>query len=359
MVTNSTPLTLGIIGLRDQGLVFGRTLAEMGHRLIGVDISANAREEFKERFGADTCEDLDQLFEYDIDGVVVASPNKYHVQPTITALQNGYDVFVEKPLANDLESAQRIAAVERDVDPFCMVGHHFRHLSSYKLLKEYVNNGYFGDIYHVESRLIRRRGIPGRGSWYTSSDIAGGGAVMDLGSHSLDLIFQLFESTELKDVMSVPRTKFGDQEEYTYRHMHGQEGKPHRFDVEDSATVLLETTEGQTANLEIAWAANCESKHEYYIYGTEAGAYLDLTAASFSSSGPEDKTGSATTLELFEVREIDTPHFFDVSLDSNTSDPYMTQFNQYVESIRDKTSVVEGSVDEALAVQKAIHEIYE
>jgi predicted dehydrogenase len=183
---------------------------------------------------------------------------------------------------------------------------------------------------------------------------------MDLGAHSLDLIFQLFESSELKDVMSVSRTKFGDDKEYTYRNMHGEEGKPHRFDVEDSATVLLETTGGQTANLEIAWAANCESRHEYYIYGTEAGAYLDLTDASFSSSKKEENRLN-TDLELFEVKKIETPHFYDVNLDANTSNPYKKQFKQFIDAIKGDSAAaaVDESVDQALAVQKAIHKIYD
>lgn len=351
--------TLGIVGLKYQGMVFGRKLHQMGFDLKGADVSPSARTEFGSRFDATTYENLEQLLESDIDAVIVASPNKYHTQPTIKALRNGYNVLVEKPLAQDLDHARQIAEVEEEVEPSCMVGFHFRFLAAYQVLRDFVHDGFFGDIYHIEARQIRRRGIPGRGSWYTSKDIAGGGAVVDIGVHSIDLILDLFDWPTVNDMMSVTRTKFGHLEDYTYQHMHGEEGKPHRFDVEDSASALLQMEGDQTASMELGWAANTPSSHEYYIYGTDGGAYLDLADASFDSTGhssPDTLTGDVT---FFDARETSSAYFVDMDVGIERKDPYEEQFNAFFEMIEDGSPPLRNSTEEAIRVQEVIEEFYQ
>ncbi len=83
----------------------------------------------------------------------------------------------EKPLAHTLESAERIAAAAEVADGFCMVGFNNRFADPVEVLKNYQDEGRFGEMKHVEANYVRRRGIPGRGSWFTSKDVAGGGSL--------------------------------------------------------------------------------------------------------------------------------------------------------------------------------------
>lgn len=356
---NYDTTTIGLVGLRDQGLIFGQVLDDLGLNLAGADVNPDVRETFERQFDADTYDDPKQLFEADIDAAVICSPNKYHVEPAIAALRHGYDVFVDKPLSHDLAGAQKIAAVEQEVDQFCMVGFHFRFDSACRILGEYIDDGYFGEIYHIEGRHIRRRGIPGRGTWYTSKDIAGGGAAIDIGVHVVDIILSFLDTPQIEEMMGVTRTKFGHREDYIYQHMHGEEGKPHRFNVEDSATMLLETDTGASASAEVAWAANGDPEHEYHIYGTDAGATLDLADTSFSEGYTRDETGAHNRITIYEARTKGEPHFSTSELEVERNDAFTAQFEYFLDHVESGEQPPINTAAQAVRVQNVISELYQ
>lgn len=352
----STHLTIGLVGLGAQGLVHAETLTELGHALMGADVRSEARQEFEQRFDAVAYEDISDLYAADVDAIVVTTPNKFHERSIVPALQHGYDVFCEKPLAHTEASAERIAHTAAEEDGFCMVGFHFRFVESVSILKEYIDEGYFGDIYHVEARQIRRRGIPGRGTWYTSNELAGGGALVDIGVHSIDLCLYLLDFPTFEDVMGITRTNFGDREDYAYRVMHGEEGKPHRFNVDDSATVLMQATTGQTATIEVAWAANTDACHHYYIHGTDAGAFLDVTSATMTSGTPKNRDGD--DLIVSETRHQGNTHFFDGSVSTDSENAYRKQFEQFTTAVG-TNQPPQPDTEQALEVQRIVDSIYE
>ncbi len=89
-----------------------------------------------------------------------------------------------------------------------------------------IDRGDLGKVTHIEANYVRRRGIPGRGSWFTRRQIAGGGALIDLGVHAVDLAMYLLDYPDTKEVNGVTRSEFGSREEYAYLEMWADDSGP-------------------------------------------------------------------------------------------------------------------------------------
>ena len=348
----SEVLKVGIAGLGTCGIHRAEILADFGHTIYGSDASPEARGEFEDRVGTDVFSSPDELFERDLDGVLVTTPNKFHEPVATGAMERGFDVFIEKPLAHTLESAERIAATARETGQICMVGFQNRYLNVSKILKWYIDEGFLGEIRHVQAAYIRRRGIPGRGSWYTSADIAGGGAVIDIGIHIFDLLNHFLNSSEIKDVSAKTRRDFGHQESYAYLNMWGEDAAANMFDVEDSASAFFEYDNGTTTTVDIAWAANAESTHWYQFYGTKGGAVLDIT------DHLEKAGGVVQALQFYGANSGGVDHFLDAAVTANNNDPYRDQLLAFIKAIIDDTQPSMNTLDQALAVQRTVDRIY-
>lgn len=351
MNTNAR-LDIGVVGLGTHGLHRAEILREFGQRVYGSDASPEARREFERQVGDDHFETPRELFEQDLDAVVITTPNKFHAPVATEAMERDIDVFIEKPLANSLENAQRIATVADETDRICMVGYQSRFLNVCKILKWYIEQDYFGEIRHVQSAYMRRRGVPGRGSWYTSKEIAGGGALIDIGIHVIDLMLYFLDESRVDDMTSVARSSFGGRESYTYLDMWGEDDDAHMFDVEDSVSAFLEFEGNTTATMEVAWAVNAESVHTYHIRGTDAGARLDITDVLNATADVHQ------SLRLFEARSGGADHYLDSAVTTNRNDPYKEQIETFIDAVATNEPPSINTVEQALAVQRIVERIY-
>lgn len=353
---DATNLTVGIVGLGPHGTNHVELLQELGHDVIGVDADVAARETFTERYDEPALDSPDDLFERDVDAVIISTPNKFHEVTATAALEAGHDVMLEKPLAHTLESAERIAAVAAETGNICMVGFHHRYRNVCRVAKQYADTGYFGEISHVDARFIRRRGVPGRGTWYTSNDIAGGGALMDIGAHAIDLLLSFTDWPTLTTVEATARSDFGQHDDYVYLHMWGEDERGRMYDVEDTVTAFLEFDTGVTANLQVAWAANAESTHSYTIRGTEAGAELDITNTLTEVEPERDQRND---LRLLEARSGAPDHFVNSEVVAPNNDPYRDELETFLDAVRSGERPDVANVHEGLAVQRVLHSIYD
>ncbi len=216
---------IGIIGLGNIADIHCTNLRQLDQPVsiaAGVDVDADARRRFAERYDAAVYEEAAAMFG-SVDAVLVTTPNRYHEQYVVAALEAGLDVLVEKPLAHTLESAKRIATAAEAADGFCMVGFHKRFADPVEALVGYRDAGDMGEISHVEANYIRRRGVPGRGSWFTRSDVAGGGSLIDIGAHAIDLALHVAGHPDVAEVSGDTRAQFGVDEEYAYVEMWGED----------------------------------------------------------------------------------------------------------------------------------------
>jgi len=147
---------IGIVGLGGIGHYHADLLEDQEARLVGgVDISGDARRAFSEKFNVSTYEQVDDLLEV-ADALFVTTPNRFHEEYTLKALGAGLDVLLEKPLAHTLESAERIVEAAHAAEGFCMVGFNNRFSAPVEVIKQYQENGRFGELSHIEANYVRR-----------------------------------------------------------------------------------------------------------------------------------------------------------------------------------------------------------
>ena len=342
-MNTETPVRVGIVGLGNIGQYHADRLLELDADLVGgLDVKAEARRWFTEIYDVDTYEDADELFSQ-IDAVIVTTPNRFHEEYAVTALERGIDVLLEKPLAHTLESAERIADAAADSEAFCMVGFNNRFSNSVEIIKHYQQEDRFGDLMHVEANYVRRRGIPGRGTWFTNRDVAGGGALIDIGVHAVDLSLYFLDFPEVVEVSGTTRSQFGDREDYAFVDMWGDDVGPEGFDVEDSATAFIRCADGRTISLEVAWASNRPSTDEFFLRGTEGGVRLDREEYD---------------LNIYEASTGGKNHLADTRIESESTDTHRAEQERFLRAAAEDAAPESNTVEEAITVQRVIAAIY-
>lgn len=125
------------------------------------------------------------------DIVSIVTPNYLHAEITIYALSQGAHVHCEKPLSISAEEAKGILEARNRSGKRVMIGLNNRFTNEAVFLKKWIDEGNLGHIYSAKAGWIRRSGIPGRGTWFTDKERSGGGVLIDLGAHYLDLALYL------------------------------------------------------------------------------------------------------------------------------------------------------------------------
>lgn len=207
-----------------------------------------------------------------IEAVVISVPNKFHAQLTIQSLEHGKHVLLEKPMALSLEDAKSIVAAQRATGGLVMISHQMRWEWEVLQLKEQVDKGAFGRIYHAKAGWMRRKGIPGWGTWFTRKEFSGGGPLIDIGVHMLDLTLHLMGDVKPVSVFGSTYAEFGPKKRGL-----GDWGTPDwngTFDVEDLASAFIKMEDGSSLTLDVSWAAHTSfNTHPFvHILGTEGGA---------------------------------------------------------------------------------------
>jgi predicted dehydrogenase len=217
------------------------------------------------------------LDEADLDIVSVCLPNAMHAKATIDALDSGVHVVCEKPMAQTVsEAEQMIEAAERNHRRL-MVAYNYRYRPDSQWMYRMVQSGKLGTIYHVSASWRRETGIPGWG-WFGSKQMSGGGALIDLGVHVLDLGLWMMGFPKVKTVSGDTRMFFGPKNLKTWGRLPGQsfEGG---FDVEDGGVGFLRLANGANMVLNVTWAEHVQPQEDAIrveIQGTEGTAVLHI-----------------------------------------------------------------------------------
>lgn len=208
----------------------------------------------------------------DVDAVIIGVPNQYHAHLAVQAIEAGKHVLVEKPMGINSEAARHILKASEASDKIVMIGHQMRFESVPMQIKEQVQRGELGKIYTAKTGWFRRKGIPGWGTWFTRMDQSGGGPLIDIGVHMLDLALYLMGNPKPVSVYGATYAEFGPR-----RRGIGNWGRPDWdgiYDVEDLATALIKMQDGSTLTLEVSWAVHMDTDNTPFIHlmGTEGGA---------------------------------------------------------------------------------------
>ena len=336
---------IGIIGagtIADHHADAIDTLGESVHAV--ADLDPTALRTFADKHGVEETYTSHEtmLADANVDAVVVAVPNAFHAECAIAALEADASVLVEKPLATSYEAATDIATAERESRGTVMVGFCKTFNPWFEWLDRRVADGRFGSVYDVEAEFVRRRGIPQLGSWFTQKEIAGGGAMIDIGVHVLHQLLTLLDFPEIHSVSAATGQNFGTKDEYTYLDMWG--GDPEddaTFDVDDHTRAMIHTDSGATVNLHVAWASNGESRQKLRVHGDEAGATVRVG-------------GGGTTVYSTDGDALST-----TSLDHESVNPITRQWEYFLEVLRGEREHLRNTLEEGLAVQQVIDQIYD
>jgi predicted dehydrogenase len=205
------------------------------------------------------------------DAALVAVPNRFHAQTTIDLLQGGLHVFCEKPPATNGQDALRMEVAAAQSGKLLTYGFHFRHNPDVAFLQRLIQAGEFGALYHLDIHWHRRRGIPGWGS-FTDKDQQGGGPLIDLGSHLLDLGLYFLDYAQPQLVLASQSDRIGR------RGGHGFLGDwdGERFSVEDGLFAFIRFAGDLSITLSTSFAMNMEEKNSLQVslYGDTLGADL-------------------------------------------------------------------------------------
>ena len=202
------------------------------------------------------------LADPEIDAVSVCVPNHMHAPIAIDAFKAGKHVFLEKPMTLNAEIGKTILAARDASGKKLQMGMVWRQTPEVVVVKEAIDNGRLGEIYQTRVKLIRRRGIPGLGGWFTTKAQSGGGGLIDIAVHFLDLSMWITGNWNPTRVSAKTYSKFGSpMKDYHYVSMWA--GPPKYdgvFDVDDYAAGLIRFGKKATLSFEVAWACNAESE---------------------------------------------------------------------------------------------------
>ena len=214
--------------------------------------------------------DYQELLKLELDAVYVCTPNRSHCEITVAALNSGKHVMCEKPMAINHTEAMEMVDAAKKTGKLLTIGYQNRYRADSLYLKQECENGELGDIYYAKAKAIRRRGVPTWGVFLNEFE-QGGGPLIDIGTHALDLT--LWTMNNYKPV-SVVGTIYHELNGETQPANDFGPWKPEEFTVEDSAFAFIVMEDGATITLEASWALNTLDVHEAktVLCGTKAGA---------------------------------------------------------------------------------------
>ncbi|WP_408011209.1 Gfo/Idh/MocA family protein [Pseudalkalibacillus sp. A8] len=216
--------------------------------------------------------DAKEMYETEKPDIVsVCTPNRFHYEHVIYALEHGCDVLCEKPPATSAKQAKEMK--ETAEKNHCLLAYnlHHRFAEDVQIIKEKASDGLLGDIYVTKVQALRRCGIPGWGH-FINKDMQGGGPLIDIGIHMLDAALYVLEYPKVQIVTAKMYQKIGSKKN------EGTLGNwdPSQFKVEDSLFGFIELEGGRLLQLETSFALNIKetSLMNVEFYGDQAGATL-------------------------------------------------------------------------------------
>ncbi|UZH56568.1 Gfo/Idh/MocA family oxidoreductase [Salinimicrobium tongyeongense] len=219
--------------------------------------------------------------EKDLDGIVIATPSAMHARQSVEALKAGKAVFCQKPLGRTAKEVEQVVEASREANKLLSVDLSYRYTKAFKAVYDTIQKGEIGDIFAVD--LIFHNAYGPDKEWFYDIKRSGGGCVMDLGIHLVDLALWSLDFPEIKDVQSRLYHK-------------GQKLTSFEEHVEDFASVAMTSEKDQVINLECSWhvSAGKDAIIEATFYGTKGGASFKNINGSFYDFKAEKYHGTQT-----------------------------------------------------------------
>lgn len=284
---------LGFLGVGWIGLNRLQAVAENGAGKIFAVTEPNAEmraKAFEIAPDAQIINSFNELLDAEIDGLVIATPSALHAEQAIAALERGISVFCQKPLARNAEETRRVVETAKKNDLLLAADFSYRFIDGMQKIRDFVQTGELGKIFAAD--LVFHNAYGPDKPWFFDRKLSGGGCLIDLGVHLIDLALWVLNFPNITKVSSRLFAK----------------GEPlENFDaaVEDYVAARIDFENGTTANLACSWNlhAGREAEISATFYGTNGGATLRNLNGSFFDFTTEKFSGT-TQSPLNEESEI-------------------------------------------------------
>ena len=280
------------------------------------------------------------------DYVDVCTWPSAHVPVALAAINAGCHVMCEKPTCHNLEDAIALKKAVDEKGVKFMLAVPLRYRKDVAYARKLVDEGVLGDVYYGKTAYVRQRGLPG--GWFACSKYSGGGPVIDIGVHRIDLAWYMMGCPKPVSVMATAVYKIGDYLSETKEEIvsdvvsennawGGGQVDDYKFDVEDSASGVIRFENGAQLIFETAWSFNGPENCSTQIAGDKAGI----------------------TLEPFKIYKDNGKSVIEESIEGDfKSDIFVNEIDHFIDCIRnDKTP--SSDVNQALQLQMMLMGIYE
>ncbi|MFC4025076.1 Gfo/Idh/MocA family protein [Oceanobacillus longus] len=278
----------------------------------------------------------------EIDAVSICTWNNSHAEIAVAALEAGKNVLVEKPLSMTVDEALQVEAAVEKTGKIVQVGFVRRHGDNTKLLKTFIDNGELGEIYYAKTSCLRRLGNPG--GWFSDRTKSGGGPLIDLGVHMIDICWYLMGKPRPVSVSGNTYNKLGNRSHIENLSFYqAADYDPTLNDVEDLTVALIRFENGASILVDVSFTLQAK-KDELYVklFGDKGGAEVE----------PEL---SLVTEKHNTILNI-TPQVDNLGLDINQA--FHSEINHFVSCCLDGTENI-APVSDGVQVMKMLNAIYE
>ncbi|WP_137390558.1 Gfo/Idh/MocA family protein [Rhodoligotrophos defluvii] len=274
---------LGFLGIGWIGRHRMEAIAEAGiAEIVGIADPSAEMLEAAQALATDAvmAADLDSLLDLELDGVVIATPSALHAEQSIAALERGTAVFCQKPLGRTAREVEMVLAAARRADRLLAVDFSYRFTEGMRRVRDLVQSGELGEIYAVE--LVFHNAYGPDKSWFYDPALSGGGCVMDLGVHLVDLALWTLDFPGVAEVNG-------------HLLAGGKPLPPQPRTVEDYADATLRLETGTVVRLACSWRlqAGMDALISAAFYGTRGGVALRNVNGSFYDFTAERYRGTA------------------------------------------------------------------
>ena len=284
----------------------------------------------------------------DIDVVHVLTPNREHSQITVDALNAGKHVMCEKPMAINSAEAKRMLDAAKATGKKLTIGYQSRFRPDSMYLKKACEAGELGDIYYARAQAVRRRAVPTWGVFLNEYE-QGGGPLIDIGTHALDLTLWMMDNYEPESVTGSSYRKLADTENAANA---WGSWDPKKVTVEDSAFGYITRQNGATIFLEASWALNTLLANEAktLLCGTKGGADMLGEGGALRING--EKYSKLYT-EIPDLKASGAAFFEGVS-----DNPAEVEARMWIDHVKDDSKPLITKPEQAYVVTQILEAIY-
>lgn len=331
-------------------------LSELCEMVGFCDIIEERARKAAEKYGAPGAKVYDDYNELlkdpEIDVVHVLTPNVSHCPITVAAFEAGKHVLCEKPMASSSEDARKMLDAWKKSGKQFTIGYQNRFRPDVQALHAACENDELGHIYFAKAHAIRRRAVPTWGV-FPNKALQGGGPLIDIGTHALDITLWMMDNYEPASVSGSVFYELGHLQQATEGNMFGP-WDPKTYEVEDSAFGLIKMKNGACIYLEASWAINLLESREASttLCGTKAGAEIHS-----GMSYPKEELIFNRGRNGMLMEERDSAGGSIAYFEGGSGEPGYVEAKQWLEAVRDGTQPLVRP-EQAYQVTRILETIY-